>query len=257
MQPVIFVKGDEEMVIPVEREDVDVKRLFYWNRKFEVVDKNGNVVDTLYIRVAGDADVSRARVAALRASSKLRKSLQDVNSEERLINIPGKDDLAREMMVEAIALLSLRDFRKDADKEVKLKIPVEPPADAPLEEHERYRAEVDEFQQKHTEAVKEYIEKRVTGLKSELDSKTDDELYKIYERLLINGLCEDTLYKTYVEWLVFYSVYKDPDFKQRYFSSFDEFDNLPSNLKQDIIDAYNELELSADDLKKLRQAAQS
>jgi hypothetical protein len=58
------------------------------------------------------------------------------------------------------------------------------------------------------------------------------------------------------EMSVYLGTYKDSEFKERLFKDFEEFENLPNEIKTQFLDNYSVLEISGEDLKKLREATQ-
>jgi hypothetical protein len=53
---------------------------------------------------------------------------------------------------------------------------------------------------------------------------------------------------------LYLGCYKDDGYKERFFSSFEEYDNLDTQVKADFRAAYEKLDMRADELKKLREA---
>ena len=54
----------------------------------------------------------------------------------------------------------------------------------------------------------------------------------------------------------YYGTYKDENYSERYFNSTEDFQNLPSSIKADFINAYVGLEITSEELKKLRGVTQ-
>ena len=80
MAPFNIKLGNEE-IMEIEKNDVDISKLFNWGKAFEIVGEDG-VVDVVYMRVLGDADINKARVFALRESAKLRRALRNPDSDK-------------------------------------------------------------------------------------------------------------------------------------------------------------------------------
>ncbi len=55
---------------------------------------------------------------------------------------------------------------------------------------------------------------------------------------------------------LYLGCYKDPDYVERFFSSFEQYDNLDSKIKSDFRAAYDKLDVRMEDIKKLREATQ-
>lgn len=237
-----------------EKNDVDISKLFIWGKKFEIVDKNEETQSTIYLRLLGDADVNRARVFALRKSAELRKKLRDPNSDERLIYIREFDDITKEELISYSVMFSMREISNKAIREVKVPSPKLPKSNASLEKMEKYQKEVDDYPNKVNEALKVYITKETDKLKVVLEKQTKEELYSQYITLLTEEFCEQEAVRAYNDMELYLGCYKDENYTERAFSSFEEFDNQPTDLKTQLRAAYQSIRLGMDDLKKLREA---
>lgn len=235
----------------IEKNDISIDKLFQWGDKFIVYDRFGKESITAYLRLVGDAEVNRARVFALRKSSELRKKLKDLDSDERLAYIPEIEALEKEILVEVLILFKTKELTMEAIKEVVITLPKEPDSDSTLEDQEKYQEFVDEYPSKREKLIREYIDKRVEKDRVALNEKNIEELYQSYEKQLINQVCEDEMVRRYREMCVYFGSYKDENYTEPLFKSFEEFDNLPTNVKDQFIEFYLSLELGGEDLKKL------
>ncbi len=208
------------------------------------------------MRLLGDADVNRARVFALRKSHELRNNLKSPTSVERLIYMREMDDIETDDIVNYIVVFSMREITNDAYRDVKVKNPTPPKSDANLEKMEKYQKEVDEYPEKRKAAVEKYMKDRVESLKEALNNRTKEELYKKYEKLLVDEFCEQEALRAYRDMELYLGCYKDPDYVERFFSSFEQYDNLDSKIKSDFRAAYDKLDVRMEDIKKLREATQ-
>jgi hypothetical protein len=240
----------------LEKNDVDISKLFIWGKKYEIVDNNDQVVYTMYMRVLGDADLNRTRVHALRKSQELRKKLRDVNSDERLLYVMDKEELSKDELIHYVIAFSMREINNRSVKEVKIARPKQPKSDAPLEKMEKYQKELDEYPGKLNEALNKYIKGEVEKLKKALDTSNEDELYKMYVRMLTDEFCEQEAYRAYKDMELYLGCYKDPDYTERAWKSFEEFQNFDTNMKAELRAAYETLDIRMDELKKLREATQ-
>lgn len=232
-----------------EKNDVDITKLFSWNKK--IIIKYGEEKEIpAYIRLVGDADMNRAKVAALRKSAELRKALRTEGSDESLAFIPPANEIEKNNLIEVIILYSMREFTQQTMRELDLPLPKEPGSDAPTEKMETYQKEVDEYPKKREKALRNGIETRVNLFRTELSSKDDDHLFKLYERALINELCEQELLKRFKEYCIFFGTFSDKKFSERMFSDFENFDNLPIEIKEQFLAEYSKLEMESEELKK-------
>lgn len=235
----------------VEKNDVDISRLFYYGDKFTIFDINGTTSFTVYIRLVGDAELNQARVFALRCSADMRSKLKDKNSDmHKAYIIENYDDFSKDDLVLLAANYSSSSIAKEALDLVSVPIPTEPKSDAPLEEQERYQKEVDEYPLKRFAVIREKMDELLAERKEKLLSKTKEEVIKEFESLLIATLCEQEMLTKFKEMCTYFGTYKDSGYKNRLFKSYDEFNNVLPDIKKQFIDSYASLEVSSDELKK-------
>lgn len=240
----------------VEKNDVDINKLFHWGKKFEIVNEDGTVALETYIRLLGDSDVNRAKVYALRRSSEIRRKLREEGSDERLAFLYDPDNMEKERLIALISGLSLRQITQDVIRNTKIKYPKQPKSDATLEEQEKYQKAVDDFEPKREKEIKKAIEKEVEAIREELETLPRSELLKRYENSMIDELCEQEALLAFKEMSAYLGSFADEDYKELLFEDFAQFQNLPTEIKKQFIDNHQALEMTHDELKKLRQATQ-
>ena len=237
----------------VEKNDVDIEKLFSWGKVFVFENWNGEEEAFIYMRLLGDADVNRARVYALRKSAELRKELSDTNSDIRWATIKQMDAMEINDIVNYILIFSMREITNNAVQEVRVPAPKPPKAKARLAALEKYQKEVDEYPKKRLEALNKIIQRETDKLRNYLATESKETLYKRYVNTLIDEFCEREALKAYSDMECYLGCYKDDEYKNRFFSSFEKFDNLLEDQKSIIKNAYSKLGISTDDLKKLRE----
>lgn len=237
------------MAITPEKNDVDISSLFYHRKPVEVIGKNAEPI-IFYMRLVGDAELQRARVKALRDSRKLRDELKNPDSDKHLAFIPNITDLSREQLIEVILLTRIKEISADVVDEIKVPFPEELSSDATLEEQEEYQKKVDEYPLKREKIIKEEIVKRAAKEKEKLLEKNEEVLKKEYLLSLRNELCELELTKSFYDHVVFFSLYKDENYKVPLLSKYEDYENLPSEIKEQLLEEYRNLELGMDELKK-------
>jgi hypothetical protein len=236
---------------PVELNDVDIAPLFTWSKEFEVLSNGKNT--KVYMRLLGDADMNRARVSALRSSAALRKKLKDAESDERIAYIKDIDDIDINSMIAVIIVFAMRDLTDVAITKLKIKLPKQPKSDAKTSVHEKYQEEVDSYPTRRQEELRDLINKEVEAMKETLLKEDKEVLYKKYIDSMIEEMCEQELLKEFKSQCCYYGTYSTPDLSTRLFATFEEFNNLQSDLKQQFLTEYSMMELQGDDLKKLQQ----
>jgi len=239
------------MTAIVEVNDVDITPLFSWSKDFEVV-SNGETTP-VFMRLLGDADLNRARVAALRKSAELRKKLKDSDSDERIAYIKDIDDISLESIIAVIVVFSMRDLSEKAVGRITIKLPKLPRSDAKTEIQEKYQEEVDSYPDRRQDELKKLLNDEVETMKESLSKIDKEVLYNRYISAVIDEMCEQRLLQEFKSQCCYFGSYKNKDLSERLFSSYEEFDNLQSDLKQQFITEYTSMELQGDDLKKLQR----
>jgi hypothetical protein len=234
----------------IDKNDVDLTKLFKWNKGVEIRDENNEVVKTVYMRLVGDAELNRARVFALRESSNLRRLLKTEGSEEREAFIADLDIRGPDFLAKAITILSMNTIANEARRSVVLDLPREPDSDASLEEQERYQQLVDDFPNKYVENVEEKMSELSQRLESDMLALPLEELEKAYEEAIIGNMCSTKMTSRFQDMCVFLGTFADKEMKNRLFSSFEEFDNLATEIKDQLIFQYNTLDMPVENLKK-------
>ena len=238
----------------IETNDTDISKLFFWSNKFSITDRYGIPVSDVYMRLVGDAELNRARVKAIRASKELRNKLKDRDSDERVVFIPELDEYPQEALVEMVLIQKVKEFTQSSMKEVIIPVPVEPSSEASLEKQEKYQEEIDNFDKNRQDKIKELTTKKIDNYRKAISSNSVESLIKEYESLLINDLCENEMIRMFRLWCVYFGCFKEETHRNYYFSSFDELDNLPTEIKEQFINNYQLLEINIENLKKSLEA---
>jgi len=234
----------------LERNDVDISKLFIWSNEVEIKSDTSKEPIKVYMRLVGDAEVNRARVFALRKSAELRKKLKDENSDEYFAMIADIDLLDEEQLVSYLLLENSRDLYSRILKEIEIAKPKEPHSEASLEEQEKYQLAIDEYPRKLHEAVLAKMEKELKNLEENFKTKSKQDLYNLYKKNVSNVACETEMYSSFKGMCIFFGTFSDKELKERFFNSFEELDNLPSKVKVQFTTAYDGLEIGMDNLKK-------
>jgi len=241
----------------VERNDVDITKLFRYKTEVEVKDEMTGDSGKFYLRIIGDADLNRARVFGLRKAAQLRKELKDPESEIREAYITEFTDVvSNELLIESILIMRTGEMQREIVNMTDVPEPKVPKSTAPQEKQEAFQLEVDSYEERYR---KEYgknakkIEKRERKAFEGIDAT---ELYALYEGTVIDRMCTEEMTTRYYEMCVFTGTYGDPDYKKRAFADFEEFDNASSHLKDRLMEQYRHLELGMSELKKLPEATE-
>ena len=239
----------------IEKNEVDISKLFDYKTVVTFNFGKGEPLE-IHLKLIGDADMNRARVIALRETSKLRENLEDPEWEDRRAYFPDLRGRPKEHIIEAMLLLRMREIGTQITLNVQshppFPYPTEPKAFSPIKEKERFQKEVDSFPMKIKEHISKRISNRVAELREQYSKLSEEEVIKLYERNLIEETCESFFRNRLEELLVFFSIYLDDEYKNRVFleEDLESFDNLPTQVKAKLIDAYRTIDLPGDELKK-------
>jgi hypothetical protein len=231
-----------------ERSDVDIKPLFNWSKPFSITFLGKTF--TGFMRLVGDAELNRARVFSLRKTRDLREVLKLEDTDERLAYLSDIDTMDNIQLIDYIIYTKTREFVQQAYKEINLPLPKEIRSDAELEDQEKYQKEVDEYPIKFDKELRKIVDKKINLEKVRLSNLSKELLYKEYETSTINLLCENEMTKRFKEMCVYFGTSHDENSKEKMFKSYDEFDNLPTDLKNSFVTEYETMEIGFDELKK-------
>ena len=233
----------------IEKNDVDISKLFQWFDKFELRNNHGESI-SVWMRLPGDAEINQARVFALRHSKEFRAKLRNPETDEAIAYIPELDELTHEQLAEFIARYQVVDFTKEALDTVDIPYPKPLPSDATIEEQEKYQEEVDTFDERRDEVIRVFVEERINLERSKLIEKETEKLILQLRKTVIDKLCEDEMLRRYKEYIIYVSSFKDDKFKERLFNAYEDFENLPPSGKAQLAEFYNALEIGNIELKK-------
>lgn len=238
----------------IEKNDVDISKLFKWGQSMTLATPKKDI--TIWLKILGDADTNRARIYALRRSTEMRAKLLDLDSDERIGLIPVLDTSNKTRVVELLLTLLVKEIAAQADKNVKIKYPTEPASTASLEEQEKHQAIVDNFPKYVTDLTKKAINKEVVKERKRLNKLSIKALEELYIDTSVNHICEGEMYNAFQNKAVSMSCFQDDNYIIPMFSDVDDFLNLPTEVKNQIIDFYATLAIDVDTLKKSPEVMQ-
>lgn len=241
----------------IDKNDVDITKLFRYKKEVEVKDELTGDSGKFYLRIIGDADLNRARVFGLRKAAQLRKELKDPESGTReAFIIESKDVLSKELLVESILIMKISELQREIIDQINVPEPRPPKSDASQEKQEAFQLEVDSYEDKYHKEYGKIAKKVEKRERKALEKIEDSALYIVYEGTVIDRMCTDEMTTKYYEMCVYMGTYSDPNYKKRAFSDFERFDNASSHLKDRLMEQYRYLELGMSELKKLPEATE-
>ena len=226
-----------------------IAKLFRWYRKVEIR-AGDKVLDTVYIRLVGDAEFQEAKSVALKRSKQLRVLLRDKVTDEHQGSFSDLDSLTKEELIMGITFGEIPDYRDEALLTLPEKELPELPDTPTLEQQEEYETKLEELRAERAKTLSDFIEKRAEERKVEIGAVDDIEtLREMYVHSVINMKCNEEFTRAFREYQVFKGTYTDSKFKVLAFDDFDDFDGSAPQLKGQLITAYISLELTGEDLK--------
>ncbi len=233
------------------------QQLFQWRAPVEIIAPGGDVVDTLYQRLVGDADLNKARTTALRFSREMRVKLRDKDSDEYLAYVDTFADYTKDEIITLLLFNELQEIRENIEKDFIFPEPKEPDSETTTEELEEYQEQDDTYEERRNQAL---IDKVEAALMERKDQLFEEEIEKLRQALIlsqVNNLCETELRNKFIQMCVYLGTFIDEEYKQHAFGTFDEFLDSPDILKEQLITAYNKLEVASVNLKGLPKVTPS
>lgn len=234
-----------------------IEKVFNWSHELDIVDKDGNKIETVYQRLVGDADLNKSRMMALRYSKDLRALLRDETTDEYQVYIDVMKEMEDEELVSIILFNELLEIRKRIDPKLYFPEPEEPEDDASNEKMEDLQAEYDSWEERRNAELDKLLKLEIEKRTAEIRTYSRDDLLKKAITSKIEMVCETEIRNKFSEACAYLGTYTDKNFKNRLFTDFDEFLNSQEAFKSQLIKGYNELEMSSVSLKESRRVVSS
>lgn len=230
--------------------------LFRWNKELEIVDPrtNKSIGEKVWIRIVGDDGYNEAQKFALIASRNLRKLLKDPSTldyQSLFADVESKDkeeivngSLMADMLNIRDKTISEMDYQKTEDEFL-----ADLDENSTQEQREEAIAGYEVYLAERTRILSEKLEEATNARREELNKLDMSILLKNYMDASREYQCQIEFSNKFTEYCVYLGTYKDPKFKERAFSSFDEFKEISTSLKNTLIQTYTQLLISGDDLK--------
>ncbi len=226
----------------------DFAKLFRWKKKVEI--KSGEaVIGTAFIQLVGDVEYQEARNLALKGSRALRIKLRDKTSSEFAVNFSDVDVMTKDELINGIIISEISDYRDEAMLTMKDEPEPELPDNPTLEQQEDHEAKLEEIKDNKVKTLSAALEKRGEKRRKELDKADIEDIKKLYIVSMTNVKAVEEFARLFREYQVFKGTFKDENYKEPAFTSFEEFAEASPTLKQQLASAYIGLEISGEDLK--------
>lgn len=228
---------------------LDFDKLFLFKHKLDIV-KGGKPIGSVYQRLLNDSDIEYARSQALRASGEFRQSLRDTTSTNYYSYIVPLYDLGQDELVANILVQELGPRRERLQSDIPPIIPRKPEPGSSLETLEDYQKEVDEAETNWYKKVNEQLEKELTKRKEELNTKEPEDLRSTLRQALTNKVCSLRMINVFQTYCAYMGTYNDAACIEKYFETYEEFADLPSEVLNQLVDGYFSLGLETSEIKK-------
>jgi len=229
--------------------EVKLEDLFRWNKSVDIKDRKGNVLKTVYVRVAGDANLQEAQNHALARSRQIRRKLRDEESLEYKALFADLESRSQSDLIVGIIASEGSKFRDEANEELgEIDLP-DLPDDPTLEEREKFQEDVEKLTNNRTEQLQKLIEEKMQTRREDLNKKDVQQLQDIYKVARIESSCFEVYGFEFRSYCVYLNVFSDKKMAVREFSNYDAFSNTSSLIKRILLESYADLELSEEDLK--------
>jgi len=226
-----------------------IAKLFRWHRKVEI--KERNVSNTVWLRLVGDIDHQQAYQHALVASREMRKKLRDKDSLEYKASFLDLDDREKSELVIGTLLSEVTTIRDIAVEELgdELTKPIKEIEGDSLEVQEKRQEAEDNLEKDRLQKLRDKMDEKSEQRREELEKLELDELKSMYVTASINMKCLEMFSSVFRDYCVFVGTYTDEKLTEKAFDSLEEFRNMVSTVKKQLLDAYLDLEITGEDLK--------
>ncbi len=228
---------------------VNLQDLFRWKQELHVTDHNGEQVLTVYQRVVSDKEYEEARLHALRQSRKVRLALRDPETDEHAALMENLEVSSKQQITNVILINKFQQMHSAADDMVQIQMPKHPGTNASVEQMEEYEHAVDEYNQKRAEELMEHLDKIQQKEQEKLEELSNEELIELAAKSMENQICTNVVNEILRDYQVYLGTYADKAYKNRYFISFEDFQELASQVKEQLIRGYNSLKMVPEELK--------
>jgi hypothetical protein len=232
-----------------------ISKLLKWGKKVTLKDANGKVLMDVWQRILDDDDLEDAYRDARLASAAMRAELRDTQSKRYLDDVAKIDGATKEECILVIKAAKGSNLTSEAFSNVvrpdlpKMEeIAIDP--DAPtLEENERLDAAIDKVNDEYVKAIDDYVEARSLEIDSSLQAKTHEELLLEAKDATVDLLVLSFFIQRILDEKVWRGTFNDAKFTERGFDDLADYNLTDSGIKDQLREAYNQLEANPEELK--------
>lgn len=217
-------------------------KLFRWHSTIEIQGTK------FYIRVVSDQVVDDARREALLESRKLRRNLRDITTDDYLIYVDPLNDLDDDQLRTLITGTSMREVMRDYLNNNPRPVMTALGDNPSQEEQEEWEASKEGREAEYLVEMTTYVENWQKDFVGALEKRERPYLFGRGQKLRTDQVCEDKFSEIFEEHVVAASVFSDDRYKNKMFS-IEQYRELPTEVRQQLRDAYNNMSIAPDDVK--------
>jgi hypothetical protein len=230
--------------------------LFLYKKEIEIINpKTKKPLKKVWVRVLGDYDLNKAYKSSRIASANKRKALRDPETDDYKDEVMGVVDLPFEEQLELIKAGRSSGFIAEAQSNVERpdlpeleEIAVDP--DAPnLENLEKLDNEEEKTEKLYKDKLQEYVDAKTLELTNTLEQLSKEEVLKMAMYEVSNIVPFSVFMDELNIYKAVFGTFQDKTCKIHEFDTREDYQNLPKEIKDQILSAIVELELSGDDVK--------
>jgi hypothetical protein len=246
-----------------EEMGLKIADLLKWKRSIILLDQEGNpVLDdknkpiTVFLRVIGDDDLEKSHRAARLKSATIRKDLLDESSLLYMDRVAPISEASRQDCIDI--LVQYRTSNLEAEARANVERPDEPtleevaidPDAASLEEQEKLDKAIEKQNKEYAEAIKDYIDTRAAVIRAEVEAMSDEDLHTLAKVEISGVMALSEFFTELMNQKIFRGTFVDDKCKERAFETIEEVKDASPVIRQQLFDAYLELEFEPDKIKK-------
>jgi len=232
-----------------------ISKLLKWGHKVTLRDANSKVLMDVWIRILDDDNLEEAYLDARLASAEYRAELRDPKSKKHQDDIAKIEKASREECMSLIKAAKGGNLTAEAfsnvvrpDLPTIAEIAIDP--DAPtLEEQEKLDTAISKINDEYAKAIDEYVDTKSAEIDEAMAHMTDEELREAAKSSTIDLLVLTLFIKRVLDEKVWRGTFEDQKYKIPGFESYEDFLSTDSGIKDQLREAYNDLEMSPEEIK--------
>ena len=236
--------------------------LLKWKKTITILDKNGKPVfgedgkpRKVYMRVVGDQALKESYSIARVVSAEKRKRLRDTNSMDYKTEVDIFEGASKEATIQSIKIANASVWTSQAmsvvvrPDEIGLETVAADPDAPTLEEQEKCDALNKEQNEKYVQSLQEYVLQQSNILETELALMSEEELKEVAKKAQIDNIPLGAFLERVQMEKTWRGCFDDEKHTVHSFDNFEDFIDLETHIKAQLISEYTKLEFTGEDAK--------